>query len=74
MKMTIYITREQKGHGKHEYYWNEYRLEEGVIVKYRCYRRKFFDGNENTWDEDEKVLESWTIDNPNMPEWLRQYI
>lgn len=70
---TIYTTRERAGHGK-SYHWNEYRLEGGSVVKYNCHRHKFFDGNENTWDESESVEQSWALDDPGMPDWLKQYL
>ena len=43
-------------------------------IKYKCHRYKFFDGDENNWEEDEHVETSWDVDDPDMPEWLRQYL
>ena len=72
--MTIYTTHEWKGYGKQNYYWNEYRLEGNKIQKYKCNRHKFFDGHENNWEKREELVEAWTLDYPNMPKWLHQYI
>lgn len=71
---TIYTTREWKGHGKQNYYWNEYRLEGETVTRYKCNRFKYFDGSESTWQTSERVDDSWKIGDPEMPEWLHQYI
>lgn len=72
--MVIYTTNERKGIGRQNYYWNEYRLEGGEVIKYKCHRRKFFDGKENCWEEDEEIVATWTVGDPDMPEWLEQYL
>lgn len=71
---TIYTTNEWKGYGRQNYYRNEYRLEGGVVTKYKCHRWKFFDGDESTWEREEEEVDSWSVNDSNMPEWLHQYI
>lgn len=72
--MKIYETNEWKGYGKQNYYWNEYHLEGDEVVKYKCHRYKFFNGDENEWCEDKSVVGSWATDDPNMPEWLQKHL
>ena len=74
MKKNLYTTNEWKGYGKQNYYHNEYRQDGDVIEKVKCHRQKFFDGNENNWDTDEKVVDSWNVNDSNLPEWLKKLI
>lgn len=72
--MLIYRTNEWNGYGKQNYYWNEYRLEGDMVYKYKCHRYKFFNGSESEWVEDESSEDSWDINSPYFPDWLKQYI
>ena len=71
---TIYRTNSWNGYGKQNYNWNEYRLEDNQVTKVHCNRHKFFDGDENNWEETERVDAKWFVDDPNMPEWLKNYL
>lgn len=74
MEELLYATEEWKGYGKQNYYWNEYRRDGDEVLKYKCNRRKFFDGHENEWEESEELVDSWNIDDSDLPEWLHQYL
>lgn len=72
--MTIYSTNEWEGFGNNNYYWFEYRVEEGKVLKYKCHRQKGFDGEESVWKNDENVVAEWEMDDPGLPDWLHQYL
>ena len=61
-------------YGDQNYYHNEYRLEGDEVVKYSCNRHKVFDGQESSWQEREKRMKAWKLDDPDMPEWLKKAI
>lgn len=71
--MKIQGTNSWKGFGK-ETYWNEYWREGDTVVQYKCRKTKFFDGDENVYDEDKTEVCSWAVGDPSMPEWLEQYL
>ena len=72
--MIIYKTSEWKGYGNQNFYWNEYRLEGNQVVKYKCHRYKHFDGDESGWDYNESCEKAWSINDPEMPDWIHEYI
>lgn len=44
------------------------------MVMYKCHRQKLFNGEENEWEKDEKRVGSWSLDDPDMPDWLHKYL
>ena len=70
----IYTTNEWKGYGKQNYYHNEYRREGDRIDKVNCHRQKIFDGKENNWERDEKVVDSWNVNDSGLPGWLKKFL
>jgi len=72
--MNIYSTNEWKAHGNQNYSHNEYRLEDDEVVKYKCNRCKVFDGHESEWRETETRIASWKLEDPAMPDWLKDML
>ena len=70
----IYSTNEWNGYGKQNYYHNEYRREGDVVSKFKCNRFKSFDGKENSWHKDERLVDSWSVGDAALPEWLRKFL
>lgn len=72
--MTIYTTDADKRSDKQNIFYNEYRTEDGKIVKYRCHRHKNSIGDEGTWIASEEMVDSWAFDDPALPEIIRKHI
>lgn len=68
--MNIYTTNEWPGYGKQNFYHNEYRLEGNEVVKYLC-RRYVLSGDKDRNLQEEKYTESWKLNDPDMPDWLK---
>lgn len=71
--MKIYETQEYRGYGK-SYFWYEYHLEGSKVVKYKCRQEKIFDGKESEWSEGKTEVDSWEVDDPELPDWLHKYL
>ncbi len=70
LNKIIYTTNEWITYGRQSLFYNQYQ-EKGQkgdkIVEYTNVVE------ENTWNNSEQVVECWSIDDPNMPEWLKKY-
>ena len=72
--MTIYTTQEKPGYGKQNYSHYEYRLEGGQVLRYHCRRQRIFFKEENEWVHTEKLTNTWGLDDPELPKWIRKYL
>ena len=72
--MKIYTTKEYKGYGKQNYFWNEYYSKGDKVEKYKCHRQKIFNGRENEWRENKRKTESWNKNDSSMPSWLKKFL
>ena len=72
--MNLYTTNPWKGFGKQNYYYNQYRLEGDKVVKYYCHRQRVFNGKGSEWQIEETAVDSWNVNDVNMPEWLKGYV
>ena len=74
MSKNIYTTKEYKGYGKQNYYWNEYRQNDDQVEKVKCHRQKSFNGKESNWDYEENIVDSWKTNDSSLPNWLSKYL
>ena len=70
----IYRTNDWDGYSKNSSYHNEYYDDGDTVTKVKVYEFKFFDGRENSWEREETVVDSWSHDDPSMPDWLRDHL
>lgn len=68
----LHRTQSYDGYNKHERYHNEYVDDGERVRKIKVHEFKFFDGRENSWERDETETDSWSHDDPSMPDWLRR--
>lgn len=72
--MTIFKTEKWDGFGRQNYYWHEYRLEENQVVKYKCHKFKLLENGKEDWCIEEQREESWLFNDPDLPEFLKEYL
>ncbi|MBE5911946.1 hypothetical protein [Pseudobutyrivibrio sp.] len=68
----IHKTNTWKGHGKQNYYHNEYFEEGTKIIMYKINEFKSFDGKENKWNTVKNAVKFWDKSDINLPEWLKK--
>ncbi|MBQ8685081.1 MAG: hypothetical protein IJ514_02780 [Clostridia bacterium] len=71
--MTLYKTQKWKGDDK-KTYWYEYKLEEKEVRKWLCREDKMFESNVGSDCVIGQIVEHWSIDDPNKPKEVRQYL
>lgn len=73
---TIYKTSERKSEwDKFSRYWNEYRQENDTIYKFAMSKTKMPEKiNDSRWPIHSTEKESWKIGDPDLPDWLNNYI
>lgn len=68
--MTIYKTTAKETDGK--YFWHEYKLEENEIRDYICQKEEnYFEGSPVISGQ---IVRSWSVKDPNLPPFLKQYV
>ena len=69
----IYVTDLYDGPGKTS---SCYRYEQNgdTVTKSRVTSMKFFNGDENVKEKSVREVDSWNINDPNMPGWLKKYL
>ncbi len=68
----VYRTNSWSGYGKGDSSHYEYFDDGETVTKVKVHEFKFFDGHENSRERDEKEVASWSHDDPDMPDWLRE--
>lgn len=73
---TIYKTSERKSEwDKFSRYWNEYRQENDTIYKFAMSKTKMPEKiNDSRWTVHSTKKESWKMGDPDLPDWLKNYI
>lgn len=73
IEILIYRSKLHKGYSKYERFRTEYYQRGDIVRKFIVSLSKSLERGVS-WDEYSELKEEWVIDDPNMPEWLLQYI